>query len=719
MPSRLVSHGVGVALVIGVSLVPRTVRAEVADAVYSDVRSVIEELITRDLSEQVAPGLACLSGRTAVPADAYSVSYEYTSEDEKTVKKTVHLEAATHFPKTLQRVFNRQYGTLKNAIRDESAGLAGLLVYQALHQLQRPAPDASALAKIEKASLSCPADPAPIDEKEQRARASAPCSAEPSAASAKAGPDFSAMGAEELTACKDAVREGFIDGTWAARTEYPLDQQCKQESFECDIGLAVRAALSGQEAAAQDDLIKATALAVRQVLEKLYIDLQLKPAANALDVVQQQVLFLLRQQLTGDGWEMKPVRASLTSAFKVVANLDLSRLTDVEVQRVLDKLSRLAAGALPANELAALQTQLDAIEISGGTAALRPLAELSAVFQKLELIHAAWRSAMDLSTGKLDVGSFVKNMIGQGGALATLCPVEKKADQSSGLVSANDTLACRLIGKLSGSLAMDPKLAKAIADVQPILSHASKAEYTEAAQLAIGYVFQLASRSKADSEIAVYERFAKSVATYVLDAGQNEAPAEATRVAFRSAAVDMIQHLGQGGGLQRRIGDNYYNWALPDLALRASWSPSYLNRDSATRVLASANWLNVRITGRRTAATYVGVEASLFDPLAPLSELVLRKDDRVHYHDLNALWANLVTPRIEVLAGSPALSEHLAVSAGMSLRLAAPVLNSGKTDRLGDGEHYDYKLFWRATDPNDESLWLRFLEFGFAVKYVI
>jgi hypothetical protein len=713
------------ALGAGTWLVPRAGHAEVADAIYSDVRTVIEELITKELSEQVAPGISCLSGRTEVAPDGYSVTYSYTPEGAKTGKaKTVHLEAATHFPKTLQRVFNRQYGTLRTAIRDESAGLAGLLVYQALHQLQLPAPDAAALAKLRKSSLSCPADPEQIAEKDQAARASAPCSEEGAAAAArpapKPGPDFSAMEPAEFIACKAEVKKGFADGTWGERNEYPLDAACKTESFECDIGQAVRASLSGQSAAAQDALIKATALAVRQLAEQVYSNLALPPNPALMQTVQQQVLFLLRQQLAGDGWELKPLRASLTGVFRAAAKVDLSPLSEASLTQLLEQLASHAAGSLPAADLPALQAKVDALAVGGGAVALDPMARLAALFQKLERVHAAWRSAVDVTTGKLDVGSFVRGLIGQGGALADLCPVESKPGGSIGLVSANDTLACKVIAKVSGSINVRPDLIKAIADVQPILSHASKAEYTEAAQLAIGYVFQLASRNKPDSEIAVYERFAKSVATYVLDAGQHEAPSEAARVAFRSAAVDMIQHLGKGGGLQRNINDNAYNWLLPDLVLRASWSPSYLNRtDSPTRVQASANWLNLRIKARRTAATYIGFEASLADPLAPLSELVLRKTDNVHYHDVNTLWANLLTPRVEVLAASPALSEHLALSAGMSLRLAAPVFNRDKTRQSGDGDHYDYKLVWNANDPDDKSLWLRFLEFGFSVKYVL
>jgi hypothetical protein len=39
------------------------------------------------------------------------------------------------------------------------------------------------------------------------------------------------------------------------------------------------------------------------------------------------------------------------------------------------------------------------------------------------------------------------------------------------------------------------------------------------------------------------------------------------------------------------------------------------------------------------------------------------------------------------------------------------------TEPLGDGEHYDYQLFWRATDPTTRASGYA-SSFGLAVKYV-
>jgi hypothetical protein len=142
------------------------------------------------------------------------------------------------------------------------------------------------------------------------------------------------------------------------------------------------------------------------------------------------------------------------------------------------------------------------------------------------------------------------------------------------------------------------------------------------------------------------------------------------------------------------------------------------NNDSSSRLIASANLLTYHRQLRRTQVTYVGVALSFLDPLAPLSELALRKTDKTHYDRINNLLTNVITPRFELVAGSPALSEHLAVSAGLSLRLAAPILDPAAT-KLNGEPSYNYSMVWDAKDEQNHSLFFRFLEFGFAAKYVL
>lgn len=686
---------------------PRESRAELSDAVYSDAKDIIEELLTKEVSHQVAPGVACLSGQTVADAgDASAVTYTYEAGGQN-VTKTVNLEAARHFPKTLQHVYNQQYGTLRGTIRAESAGLGGFLVYQALHAAV-PQPQGkpgaakefdNVVVQTTKAGNDCPINPGPAD-----AAKAATCG---TANAAAATLSFKNIDEAELGACKTAVNAKFVDGTWGRASSYPLDVACgppKAETFECDVAFAVRAALLSQSAAAQDHLIKATAVAARELVAKLYSGPQ---QAAVLDAVQQQVLFLLRQQLNGDRWDPKALEERLTVVARGAESIDLSKLEAAAQSVFFEKLAHFdAAQAVDAK----LTEALDKAGVTGTDAdkkaMLERLSKVQQVFQKLEQLHAAWRSAINVDTGKLDVAAFVHSLMSQGGALSVLCDGK------------SDTLACRVIGSISGSVDVPKQVRDVLTTVEPIIAFAGKGEYTEAAQLGVRYVFQLAGHNQ--DELAIYERFAESVVTYVLDTGDEKMPSQAARVAFRSAAVEMIEHLGQGGGLRRGVLGPWYTPLLPDLAMRVSYSPSYINTsDGTARVQASANWLNFRFRVRRTEAAYVGVELSLLDPLAPLSELALRKTEMVHYDRVANLAANIFTPRVEVLAGSPILSEHLAISAGLSLRMAAPTFDKTATQNNSDGDHYIYSMVWNAKDESGDSLFFRFLEFGLAAKYVL
>jgi hypothetical protein len=327
---------------------------------------------------------------------------------------------------------------------------------------------------------------------------------------------------------------------------------------------------------------------------------------------------------------------------------------------------------------------------------------------RLAELHATWRSVVDAESGKIDVLAYLRTVASERGPLAALC--EGRTVPACAVVR-----LLPLVAKPGNTDA----LARLLNDVKPILVYSARGETAEAAQLALAYLFQRISADN-NEEVSVHQRFVQSVAGYVLDAADGQPPSETARVAFRKASVEMIQHLGQGSGIRRRyatLGSAVKIFFLPDLALRASWSGSYVNDSGTARILASANWLNFRFRIQRTEASYVGIETSLLDPLAPLSELALRRTERTHYRKPNTLLLNLLTPRVEVLAASPMLSEHLAVSAGLSLRLAAPLEDA--TPRADGEASYHYAPVWNAKDQKEKSLWPRFLEFGFAAKYLL
>src|SRR5690348_6908056 len=107
---------------------PRESAAQVSDAAYADVKEVIEELISQEVAHSLVPRLACYSGRrTSDDPDETTVA---VTQNEKT--QTVTFEATTHFPRTLQRIYDRQFGNIRGTIREEAASLAAYVLYDAL-----------------------------------------------------------------------------------------------------------------------------------------------------------------------------------------------------------------------------------------------------------------------------------------------------------------------------------------------------------------------------------------------------------------------------------------------------------------------------------------------------------------------------------------------------------------------------------------------------------
>jgi hypothetical protein len=668
-------------------------RAQVPEAVYEDAKDIIEELLTTEVAHEVAPGIACLSGRrNALPDADGAVAYTFTGADGKAVTKRVHLEATRHYPKTLQLVFNRQFGRLRSTLRDESANLAGYLVHQALHAaalraaadrkntgIDGATPDAVrraaelatealtlAATEVGKAAQNCPTDP------EDASKAAPESACRDTPAATPFGVQFGGLSPAELTACKDAVRLGLDSGTWGQRSTYPLDETCngaEGDRVECHLAQAVRSGVLNQPAAAEDSLIKATALVLRTVATKAYQSSQLAAdqREKLLDAIGRHGLFLLRKVLREDTWDSKPLEARVAEILEAAESAQPARLAD-------------DARALLTRQLVTA----------------------------LEQIHATWRSVIDVGTGKLNVLSFLRVVAAEQGPLTALCAGD--AGNACGVIARLSLISRREKGSL----------AELLYNVRPFIAYAGRGEHAEAAQVGIAYVFQKIGEHN-NTDVSVHQRFVQSVAGYVLDAAEGDPPSETARVAFRKASVEMIQHLGRGTGIRRRyatLGSAVKIFFLPDLALRASWSGSYVNDGStAARILASANWFNVRFRIQRTEASYVGLELSALDPLAPLSELALRRTNATRYAGTPLVFMNVVTPRVDVLAASPMLSEHLAISAGLSLRLVAPMKNAL---RRADGEAgYHYVSFHHAKDRSQKSLWPQFLEFGFAVKYLL
>jgi hypothetical protein len=102
------------------------------------------------------------------------------------------------------------------------------------------------------------------------------------------------------------------------------------------------------------------------------------------------------------------------------------------------------------------------------------------------------------------------------------------------------------------------------------------------------------------------------------------------------------------------------------------------------------------------------------DWLAPFSELAQRKTDNVDYANTAALALNLLTPRVDVQAGIPALSTHLLLGGGLSYRLVVPYLQQAATTTTPANYKYDECL-----NSTHVANWATCIEFGVFAKYAL
>jgi hypothetical protein len=153
-----------------------------------------------------------------------------------------------------------------------------------------------------------------------------------------------------------------------------------------------------------------------------------------------------------------------------------------------------------------------------------------------------------------------------------------------------------------------------------------------------------------------FEKFFLTLAAYLLDSDEGTGEAVA-RSAFRAAAKDLL--LSQSHVGVPRIGDRVRFRVVPRLALKLSFNDTYAVTDGdSRRVVVSADWptLMVAITD------YAGLEASILDPIAPLSEMALRPAGSYHQYPYVALDA--IRPRLGAWVAVPQLSRRIAITAG-------------------------------------------------------
>ncbi|WP_441287800.1 hypothetical protein ACSRUE_37715 [Sorangium sp. KYC3313] len=636
-----------------------TARAQIADAVYEDVRDIIEDLIQREVAEAVAPNLVCQTARLA-SADQHLQEYagivdklEDTAagpEKDALEKRRDELRLLlrrgfpilTYFPLTLQRVFRRQFSAIRTSVTDEAAGFAGHMVYVGLTsnegQIRRP----QGTQSIELLHKFASADDA-------RAERAAPSKL-----------TWTKLDPRSLNTCVSVLKEELASGVTDAGAPSPLERDCGASaasgtSYACELAFAVRAILQRKGALAEEHFIRAAAVVVGAT------------AVKALEVTDDAVK-----------------RTLLDEAVLVTRDV-------LRGGKKLDEIIPVLLSAAPAAPAAPAAAEADA------AARAR---ELRSRLNNLDRLRVQWNIGTRGGANNLELVSFVNVIGAAGGALRDLCDKDLIGQ------------VCAQIERQSSALT---KIGDLQADLWPAIRLAGQGEYGEAASRAIRTFFSSRPGGEGD-QVEIYRRFAESVIVYVLATVDDKNPSDADRAAFREASVEVLRELGTGGGMDRPWGHAFYR---PDMGLRVSWSPSYIDGEGGSpRIVPSANTVNLRGVVRYTDAYYLALQPSFIDLLAPLSELALRRSEAVEYEDSGRVLLNAVTPRIEVMVGVPALSKHLVVSGGASLRLAAPFK---KKDQEGcDGACYRYKFLWnKKDDVVSDPAGLGFIEFGFGVKYLL
>ncbi len=157
---------------------------------------------------------------------------------------------------------------------------------------------------------------------------------------------------------------------------------------------------------------------------------------------------------------------------------------------------------------------------------------------------------------------------------------------------------------------------------------------------------------------------------------------------------------------------------LPTVGLRASWNNAYRNTwgGDGFRLVPSLDVLSLRTRvtpeGSRVRA---GIDVSLVDVLAPITELALRNGD-LRYDRQAALWLDAVRPRIDLAFGLPSLSRHLSFGAGVSLRVVAPYRGGGDTNAPKTLDDATYIVIGTPGGAAQESF-ASYFEWNVAARY--
>src|SRR5580698_5926208 len=84
---------------------------QVEQAIYSDVKTVITDVITAEIAQNVGPNFACISGRVPAPSTAKVGDAGIVQlPDSNGTSTPYQLEATRYFPGSLQLIYNQNFG---------------------------------------------------------------------------------------------------------------------------------------------------------------------------------------------------------------------------------------------------------------------------------------------------------------------------------------------------------------------------------------------------------------------------------------------------------------------------------------------------------------------------------------------------------------------------------------------------------------------------------
>jgi hypothetical protein len=677
---RPVACGLLAAMVAMGTCVPRA-QAQLSSIIYDDVKDVIEELITAEIARSVATNVACRSGHVVLSGTRPRTGVVVIDG------ARIRLLALQHYPRSLQQLYDRQFGGLRATLLAESANLASFLVYQALDNHLAGLPRATVLPAPTGPAQRSP-DGAALEADDGRRIALAyqlqahklpgDGPAAPALAQQLERQVFTPLGAS----CRLAVDVAYQHGIAAA--QYPLDEACADvkapgEALACELAFALRGALVA-DGSADEHVARAISLAVATALYHGLRDQYDVP--QGADELAKVTVIAERVAVIFEG---------------LAASGDLSAMYEV-IARGLDDLFRprvaVAGAVVAATPRREIGFSLEVGPSADGEERAAIVASLAGApwAKALERVALAWRRSAD-ARGRLAVRlePGFELLLDRHGPVRAMCAAVPEG-------------ACAALATMASIAGRGRRYAG-------IVRAASQGDVRMVAHAALSTLFrsfrdQAACDHAEQCEKDAYQRFAEAVVAYAVDLAEDRTPTDATRAAFRSAALEVIRDTSPNGFARKR----WYGFLVPDFALRASWSSGYLDDDDSTfRSVASVNVITLRPILRYTEMVYMAAHLSALDLLAPVAEVALRPSTFT-YEDEARNWANVVNPRIDMALGLPGVSRHLTLTMGVALRLATPVLTS---DPALPTRTYRYDWAW-----DDDETFGRSLEFGLALKYV-